>query len=58
MKKIINDKTKNLRNQNKENMELLKQQSDFISVTAHEFRTPLSSAIFQVENILDTYNNT
>ena len=58
MKQIINNKTKNLKIQNKEIKELLKQQSDFMAVTAHEFRTPLSSAIFQVENILDTYHST
>ncbi|KKP38943.1 MAG: histidine kinase [Candidatus Peregrinibacteria bacterium GW2011_GWF2_33_10] len=49
----IAEKTKNLREQNKEIKKLFKMQSDFIAVTAHEFRTPLSIALFQLEELLD-----
>jgi len=52
MKQIIDEKTRELKKKVKEINELLKQQSDFISVTAHEFRTPLSIAAFQLEEIL------
>jgi signal transduction histidine kinase len=57
MKKIINKKTENLEEQNREVSKLLKQQSDFIAVAAHEFRTPLSIALFQIEDATDTYKN-
>jgi signal transduction histidine kinase len=36
----------------------LEQQSDFIAVTAHEFRTPLSIAMFQLEDTLTTHEHT
>ncbi|MCK5605213.1 hypothetical protein KAR91_25200 [Candidatus Pacearchaeota archaeon] len=52
MKAIIDTKTKELKKRLKEIKELLEQQSDFIAVTAHEFRTPLSIAIFQLEEVL------
>ena len=54
MKSIIDEKTKELKNKVKEINEMLKQQSDFISVTAHEFRTPLSIAAFQLEEIFSS----
>ncbi|MBN2087540.1 hypothetical protein JW758_04285 [Candidatus Peregrinibacteria bacterium] len=53
MKAIIDEKTKDLTKKMGEIEELLKQQSDFIAVTAHEFRTPLSIALFQMEDILE-----
>ena len=52
MKAIIEKKTRQLKKKIKEINELLKQQADFIAVTAHEFRTPLSIATFQVDDIL------
>jgi len=48
----VSRKTTNLKNKIREIKELLRQQSDFIAVTAHEFRTPLSIALFQIEDIL------
>lgn len=57
MKKIINKKTETLQEQNEQVSKLLKQQSDFIAVAAHEFRTPLSIALFQLEDTLETYKN-
>jgi signal transduction histidine kinase len=55
MKRIINGKTENLRKQFQEIKQLLRQQSDFLAITAHEFRTPLSIALFQLEDTL--YNH-
>lgn len=52
MKAIIDEKTKQLKKKVEEVNELLKQQADFIAVTAHEFRTPLAIAIFQLDDIL------
>ena len=52
MKAIIDDKTKQLKKKIDEINELLMQQSDFIAVTAHEFRTPLSIASFQMEDLM------
>ncbi len=52
MKAIIERKTRQLKKKIKEINELLKQQADFIAVTAHEFRTPLSIATFQVDDIM------
>jgi len=57
MKKIIQEKTKNLTERNKEIKQIIKQQSDFISIAAHEFRTPLSAALFQVEDTLENYKD-
>ncbi len=54
MKSIIHKKTKQLKNKVNEVNELLRQQSDFIAVTAHEFRTPLSIASFQMEDLLSS----
>lgn len=58
MKEIIEKKTKKLQQQFKEIKNLLEQQSDFIAVTAHEFRTPLSIAMFQLEDTLTTHEHT
>lgn len=55
MKKVIEEKTKKLKEQFKQIKELLNQKSDFIAVTAHEFRTPLSIALFQLQDMMDTY---
>jgi signal transduction histidine kinase len=54
MKVIIDKKTRDLREKMRQIKELLKQQSDFIAVTAHEFRTPLSIALFQLEEMSRT----
>lgn len=57
MKEMIRDKTNSLQKQNEKIKKLFKQQSDFISVTAHEFRTPLSIAMFQLESALDKFES-
>lgn len=54
MKEIIREKTKELNDQVLEIKRLASLQSDFLAVTAHEFRTPLSIAMFQLEDTLDT----
>jgi signal transduction histidine kinase len=54
MKSIIQKKTKELKRKIEKINELLKQQSDFIAVTAHEFRTPLSIAMFQLDEVMDS----
>jgi len=56
MQAIIDKKTKDLKEKVQQVKELLRQQSDFIAVTAHEFRTPLSIALFQLEEILRKKN--
>jgi len=56
MRSIIEEKTRELNIKIKNNNELLMQQSDFIAVTAHEFRTPLSIALFQLEDIMSSDN--
>ena len=56
MKNIIKEKTTQLKSKIKQIEELLKQQSDFIAVTAHEFRTPLSIAMFQLEETMHSRN--
>ncbi len=53
MKEIIREKTKELNDQVLEIKRLASLQSDFLAVTAHEFRTPLSIAMFQLEDTLD-----
>ena len=57
MKDIIDKKTKKLRKQFIEIKDLLRQQTDFLAVTAHEFRTPLSIALFQLEDTLENYKH-
>jgi signal transduction histidine kinase len=57
MKEIIEKKTERLREQFQEIKSILKQQSDFIAVTAHEFRTPLSIALFQLEDTLYSHKH-
>ena len=54
MKAIIDDKTKQLKKKIDEINEILMQQADFIAVTAHEFRTPLSIASFQMEDLMSS----
>jgi len=54
LKKQVKKKTLELRQKIQEMNELVQQQSDFIAVTAHEFRTPLSIAMFQVEDIVQS----
>lgn len=54
MKSIIDKKTKQLKKKIEEINMLVQQQSDFIAVTAHEFRTPLAIASFQIEDILQS----
>lgn len=53
MKATIEEKTHQIKKQYCKIKELLDQQSSFIAVTAHEFRTPLSVALFQLEDILE-----
>lgn len=48
----IRRKTTVLKKQVKELKTFLDKQSDFIAVTAHEFRTPLSIALFQTEDLM------
>lgn len=57
IKQFINQKTKNLKKQNEKINDLLSKQSDFIAVTAHEFRTPLNIALLQLEDTLDSYEH-
>jgi len=57
IRKIINDKTKSLKEKNREINEMLKNQQDFLAVTAHEFRTPLSIAMFQLEDSMESYSD-
>lgn len=52
LKKEVQRKTTELRKKIEETNELVRQQADFIAVTAHEFRTPLSIALFQMEDIV------
>ncbi len=54
MKSIIDKKTSQLKKNIEEVREVLEQQSDFIAVTAHEFRTPITIASFQLEDILNS----
>ena len=54
LKKQVQQKTKKLKKQFEKIQKLVKQQSDFIAVTAHEVRTPLSIAKFQLEDSLAT----
>ncbi len=57
MKKKIQEKTEKLQNQNQQIKKVLKQQSDFIAVTAHEFRTPLNVALFQLSDTLESFDH-
>jgi len=57
MKQIVDAKTKNLKKQNIKTNKILNQQQDFIAVTAHEFRTPLSIAMFQLEDTMESYKH-
>lgn len=57
MRQVIAKKTKNLKEQITKTKDLLKQQSDFIALAAHEFRTPLSIALFQAEESIDNIKN-
>lgn len=47
-------KYERLQNQYKEMQEILAQQSDFIATSNHEFRTPLSIALFQTHDLVET----
>ena len=49
----LQKKTDELRQKVKEIRELVNQQSDFIAVTAHELRTPLSISLFQIQDVID-----
>lgn len=57
MKTIIKEKTDELRKQYEEMKKLVKQQSDFIAITSHEFRTPLTIAMFQLEDTLESHKH-
>jgi signal transduction histidine kinase len=52
MRDVIHKKTQELRERLQKIKTLSEQQSDFIAVTAHELRTPLSIAVFQVKELL------
>lgn len=53
MKRVIQQKTRQLRERYLRIKTLSEQQSDFIAVTAHELRTPLTIASFQVKELLE-----
>jgi len=57
MKEIVREKTHELKKQMAKVQNLLRQQSDFIAVAAHEFRTPLSIALFQLEDTIESYEH-
>ncbi len=48
LKFIIREKTEKLKT-------LVRQQSDFMTLAAHELRTPLSIAIFKLQDVIDTH---
>jgi signal transduction histidine kinase len=54
---VIEDSTSLLREENLQIQEVLKQQSDFMAVTAHEFRTPLNIALLQLEDTLEGFQS-
>ena len=56
MKNIVEAKTKKLKDKNEKIQKLLKQKEDFLAITAHEFRTPLSIALFQLEDTLESHS--
>ena len=47
----VKNKTENLQKQNEKIKGLLKQQKDFIAISAHELRTPLNIAMLQIEQL-------
>ena len=53
----VANKTKQLKKKIGQINHLVEQQSDFIAVTAHEFRTPLSIAAFLLEDVLHSQVN-
>ncbi|MCA9374652.1 hypothetical protein KC725_05835 [Candidatus Peregrinibacteria bacterium] len=55
MKEIIHARTKNLKRSNKKLEAMIEQQNNFISLTAHEFRTPLTVAMLGLEQISYTH---
>ena len=55
MKKVIQEKTKKLKEQFDQMKALSQQQSDLMAVVSHEFRTPLSIALFQIQEILESF---
>ena len=57
LQKKVKEKTKDLQRQYKEVQRIIQQQSNLISVTAHEFRTPLSIALFQLEDTLESHKH-
>lgn len=57
LRKHVGKKTENLSRQNERIRDLLRQQADFISVSAHELRTPLSIALLQTEILEHTLMN-
>lgn len=52
LKKQVQRKTKQLTKTIQQTKRLVEQQADFIAITAHEFRTPLSIAIFKLEDLV------
>lgn len=51
MKKIISERTETLKKTNEKLGKIIQQQDSFISLTAHEFRTPLTVAMLGLEQI-------
>src|SRR5690606_39297013 len=51
MKKVIHERTKTLKKNNKKLEKMIEQQNNIISLNAHEFRTPLTVAILGLEQI-------
>ncbi len=52
MRKIVKERTRNLTENNQKLEKMVKQQENFISLTAHEFRTPLTISKLGLERIL------
>lgn len=51
MKRIIHERTGTLKRNNEKLEKMIEQQNNFISMTAHEFRTPLTVAMLGLEQI-------
>ncbi len=57
MKRIISEHTHNLQSTNRKLKKLVSQQQNFISLAAHEFRTPLTVAMLGLESISFIHGN-
>jgi signal transduction histidine kinase len=52
LQSVIDEKTEKLQEHIEQQNTLYNEQNNFLALTAHEFRTPLSIALFQVQDIL------